>query len=223
MSTPNSNQPGRELAANSRAKVYLIDDDQSILRALSRRLALAGYDTETFSSPADFLKRQTHNGLACIVLDLMMPEMSGLDFQAALRARSLSLPVIFLSGHGDVPAASAAFKGGAVDFLTKPVHSEQLLGAVSAALAKQAAAFAVQNKTQSIRSRYQQLTPREREVCELVVQGQLNKQISFILSITEATVKKHRGRMMEKLGFQSLAELVSALEMMRRDDALTRG
>ena len=131
--------------------------------------------------------------------------------------------MIFLSGHADVPAASAAFKGGAVDFLTKPVHSEQLLAAVSTALERQAAAFVEQSETQSIRSRYQQLTPRERDVCELVVQGQLNKQICFTLGITEATVKKYRGRLMEKLAVQSLAELVSAVELLRRNDALMNG
>jgi FixJ family two-component response regulator len=220
MTTSSATQQGLDPAAKPAARVFVIDDDQSLLRALSRRLTLAGYDTESFVSPSDFLKREPHNGPACIILDLMIPEMSGLEFQKALRERSLSLPVIFLSGHADVPAASAAFKGGAVDFLTKPVHSEQLLAAVSAALAKQAAAFAEQCKIQSIRTRYQELTPRERDVCELVVQGQLNKQISFALGITEATVKKHRGRLMEKLAVLSLAELVSAIELMRRNDAL---
>ncbi len=198
------------------AKVFLIDDDQPLLRALSRRLLLAGYDTESFSEPADFLARKPYAGPACIVLDLMMPQMNGLEFHKALRARGIHWPVIFLSGHGNVPAASAAFKGGAVDFLTKPVRSEELITAVSDALTRYQRASAEAGKAGSVRTRYSQLTPREREVCGLIVQGLLNKQIGYSLGAAEATIKKHRARVLEKLGVQSVAELVTAVELMKR-------
>ncbi len=207
-----------QVAANHRGKVFIVDDDQALSRALCRRLALAGYETESFVSPADFLTGPLHSGPGCIILDLMMPGMSGLEFQKALRTLPSSLPVIFLSGHGDVPAASAAFKGGAVDFLTKPVRSEDLIAAVSAALAKHAITLAEDGKAQTVRNRYLQLTPREREVCELVVQGLLNKQIGYALGAAEATVKKHRARVLEKLEVQSVAELVTALQLMKRGD-----
>lgn len=198
------------------AKVFLIDDDQPLLRALARRLALAGYAPETFAGPADFLTRDIYSGPGCIVLDLMMPQMNGLEFQQALRARDIFLPVIFLSGHGSVPAASAAFKGGAVDFLMKPVNSEDLIAAVGSALAKHVAAMTEESKARSIRSRYRQLTPREREVCGLLVRGLLNKQIGYTLGAAEATIKKHRARVLEKLRVQSVAELVSAVELLKR-------
>lgn len=201
---------------NQAGKVFIVDDDQALSRALCRRLALAGYETESFASPTDFLTGKPHSGPGCIILDLMMPGMSGLEFQKALRARSISLPVIFLSGHGDVPAASAAFKGGAVDFLTKPVRSEDLIAAVASALSKHAAGLEDSTKAQSVLGRYQQLTPREREVCDLVGQGLLNKQIGYELGAAEATVKKHRARVLEKLEVQSVAELVTALELMKR-------
>jgi FixJ family two-component response regulator len=197
-------------------KVFLIDDDQPLLRALSRRMTLAGYDTETFAAPADFLQRKPHDGPGCIVLDLMMPQMNGLEFHKALRARGIHVPVIFLSGQGNVPAASAAFKGGAVDFLTKPVRSEELIAAVSYALGRHQATLAEAGKAGSVRSRYNQLTPREREVCGLLVQGLLNKQIGYSLGAAEATIKKHRARVLEKLGVQSVAELVTAVELMKR-------
>jgi FixJ family two-component response regulator len=198
------------------ALVFLIDDDLPLLRALSRRLLLAGYDTESFSAPADFLARKPYKGPGCIVLDLMMPQMNGLEFHKALRARGVHLPVIFLSGHGNVPAASAAFKGGAVDFLTKPVRSEELIAAISDALARYQTALAEVGKAGSVRMRYSQLTPREREVCGLIVQGLLNKQIGYSLGAAEATIKKHRARVLEKLGVQSVAELVTAVELMKR-------
>ncbi len=197
-------------------KVFLIDDDQPLLRALSRRLALAGYNTETFTAPDEFLARKPHIGPGCIVLDLMMPQMNGLEFHKTLRAHDIELPVIFLSGHGTVPAASAAFKAGAVDFLTKPVRSEDLIAAVSDALAKHATALAEEDRVRSIRTRYNQLTPREREVCGLLVRGLLNKQIGYSLGAAEATIKKHRARVLQKLGIQSVAELVTAVELMKR-------
>jgi FixJ family two-component response regulator len=201
---------------NDKGKVFLIDDDRQLLRALSRRLALAGFDPESFAAPAEFLARKSHTGLGCIILDLMMPQMNGLEFHKAVRASGIYLPVIFLSGHGNVPAAAAAFKGGAVEFLVKPVRSEDLIVAVSDALAKHATALAEEGLVRSVRTRYSQLTPREREVCGLLVRGLLNKQIGYSLGAAEATIKKHRARVLEKLGVQSVAELVTAVELLKR-------
>jgi FixJ family two-component response regulator len=197
-------------------KVYLIDDDSSLLRALSRRLTVAGYQTETFQSAAEFLEHNTTEGSGCIVLDLMMPGMNGLEFQQALHVRGISLPIIFLTGHGTVPAASVAFKAGAVDFLTKPVRSQELLAAVSDALERHLVMSAEELKVVSIKTRYSELTPRESEVCSLMIQGLLNKQIGHSLGAAEATVKKHRGRVFEKMSVQSVAELVTAIELMNR-------
>jgi FixJ family two-component response regulator len=199
-------------------KVFLIDDDEPLLKALSRNLKLAGYETETFRSPVDFLDRAVYLGPGCILLDLMMQQMTGLEFQQILRAYDISLPVIFLSGHGTVPAASAAFKGGAVDFLMKPVHSDELIAAVSDAIAKHKKTLIAEDNARSVGARYSQLTPREREVCSLLTQGLLNKQIGYSLGATESTIKKHRARVLEKLGVQSIAELVSTLELMKRKD-----
>ncbi len=205
------------------AKVFLIDDDPPLLRALARRLSLAGYDTESFVAPAEFFERPPHSGPGCIVLDLMMPQMGGLEFHKALRARDIDLPVIFLSGHGSVPAASAAFKGGAVDFLTKPVRSEELIAAVSDALLKHESVIVEGGKARSVRARYGHLTPREREVCDLIVQGLLNKQIGYSLGAAVATIKKHRARVLEKLAVQSVAELVMAVELMKRHNSIELG
>lgn len=149
----------------------------------------------------------------------MMPEMNGLELQQTLQAREISLPVIFLTGHGNVPAASAAFKKGAVDFLMKPVHSQELIAAVSSAIGKHTKILKNEKTIRSARDRYGQLTPREREVCTLLAQGQLNKQIGYSLGATESTIKKHRARVMEKLGVQSIAELVNMLGVIKDNDA----
>lgn len=196
-------------------KVFLIDDDESLLNALSRRLKCAGFETEMFRSPAYFLKRTAYSGPACILLDLMMPQMNGLEFQQTLHTYGISLPVIFLTGQGTVPAASAAFKAGAKDFLMKPVHSEELVTAVSCAIARHANILVAEENARSIHTRYNRLTPREREVCALLAQGLLNKQIGYSLDASESTIKKHRARVLEKLAVQSIVELVNTLGLMK--------
>jgi FixJ family two-component response regulator len=196
--------------------VYLIDDDESLLRALARAFVQSGVSAKTFVSPMAFLQDTLPEGPGCIVVDLRMPEMSGLDFQRLLRARGTSLPVIFLSGHGDVPAASAAFKAGAVDFLMKPVHSKDLMLAVTEAFKKHEATLVEESSARSVRVRYELLTPREREVCTLIAEGMLNKQVGYSLGAAVPTIKKHRAKVLEKLEVQSVAELVKALELLKK-------
>jgi FixJ family two-component response regulator len=195
---------------------YLIDDDEPLLRALARALGQSGVPVKTFVSPAAFLQNPLPEGPGCIVVDLRMPEMSGLEFQRLLRMRGTSLPVIFLSGHGDVPTASAAFKAGAVDFLMKPVHSADLVAAVTEALQKHEKALGEEVNARALRIRYELLTPRERQVCTLIAEGMLNKQVGYSLGAAVPTIKKHRAKVLEKLKVQSVAELVKALELLKK-------
>ena len=192
--------------------IYLVDDDPSFLSALSRRLQLAGYRVECFNSAEDFLKRR-HSGVhGCAVLDLQMPGPGGLELQKALAEADEPLPVVFLTAHGDVPSSVRAMKGGAVDFLSKPVRGEDLLEAVERALVRGAAARETRRKKREWGARYERLSPREREVFELVVHGLPNKQIADVLGVSERTVKAHRSQVMHKMGVQSGAELGRAVE-----------
>jgi len=194
------------------ALIYLVDDDPSFLSALSRRLRVAGYQVECFSAAEEFLKRRRSNASGCAVLDLQMPGPGGLELQEALIQADEPLPVIFLTAHGDVPSSVRAMKGGAVDFLTKPVRGQDLLDAVQRALARGAAAREMQRKKRDWGARYERLSPREREVFELVVRGLPNKQIADVLRVSERTIKAHRGQVMHKMGVQSGAELGRAVE-----------
>jgi FixJ family two-component response regulator len=192
--------------------VYLVDDDPSFLSALSRRLRIAGYQVECFSSTEEFLKRRRSDALGCAILDLQMPGPGGLELQEALARADEPLPVIFLTAHGDVPSSVRAMKGGAVDFLTKPVRGEDLLDAVQRALARGAAATEMRRKKRDWAARYERLSPREREVFQLVVRGLPNKQIADVLGVSERTIKAHRSQVMHKMGVQSGAELGRAVE-----------
>jgi FixJ family two-component response regulator len=188
--------------------IYLVDDDPSFLRALSRRLRAADYQVETFGSAEQFLNRAPSEATGCAVLDLQMTGLSGLKLQEALTQAEETLPVVFLTAHGDVSSSVRAMKGGAVDFLTKPVPGDELLEAVQRAVARHAA----EQQKRERRARYKRLTPRECEVFALVVSGRPNKQIADVLGISERTVKEHRGRVMQKMGVQSPAELGRAVE-----------
>ena len=189
-----------------------MDDDPSFLRALSRRLRAADYRVETFASAEAFLKRDRSEAGGCVVLDLQMPGLGGLDVQKSLAGTEEPLPVIFLTGHGDVSSSVRAMKGGAVDFLTKPVRGDELLDAVRQALARGAAARQTKIHKRDWDTRYKSLTSREREVFSLVVRGHPNKQVADLLGISERTVKAHRAQVMHKMGVQSPAELGRTVE-----------
>ncbi|MDX2178995.1 MAG: response regulator [Bryobacteraceae bacterium] len=192
--------------------VAIVDDEPSVLRGLSRLLETADYSVQTFSSPDEFLNRPAGQSPACLILDLNMPTMTGLELQERLRNGLETLPIIFLSGTARVPDSVQALRQGAVDFLTKPVAAKDLLAAVSAAVQCHRTLVAEHARREGMRALLATLTPREREVGVLVTQGLLNKQIAWMLNITETTVKVHRGRVMEKLRVQSVPDLVRFLE-----------
>lgn len=188
--------------------VHIVDDDPSVLRALERLLRAAGYSSRTYSSATEFLQAERPEGPSCLVLDVDMPEMTGLDLQAELNAKGKDLPIIFITGYGDIPTSVRAMKAGAVDFLPKPFTDEQLLEAVETALRRDATNRNERQKRRALEERLERLTKREQQVMALVVTGRLNKQIATELGIKEKTVKIHRGRVMDKLEVGSLAELV---------------
>jgi FixJ family two-component response regulator len=187
---------------------FVVDDDPSVRKALGRLLESAGLRAVAFASAEEFLQHPRPNGPACVVLDVSMPGLSGLDLQRELATRDDGLPVVFITGHGDIPMSVRAMKGGAVDFLPKPFDGEELLGAVRQALDRGARARQEAADTAALRRRFEALSPREREVLALVVSGMLNKQAARRLGVTEKTVKAHRAQVMHKMGAGSLAELV---------------
>lgn len=200
------------MASASEATVFAVDDDESFLTAIARVLKLGGYQVTPVPHAAEFLERPPQRILGCILVDLQMPDMTGLEFQHRLREAGWSQPVVFLSGQGTIPATAQALKEGALDFLTKPVRSEDLLRVVGEAVERHRAQLAVQDEIAALRARYASLTPREREVCHGVARGQLNKQIAYDLDLTLATIKFHRARGLIKLGVNSVPELVLLLD-----------
>ncbi len=187
--------------------VFVVDDDTSFRVAVSRLLRAAGHQVKAFSSASEFVESLPATGPGCVVADLQMPGLSGLDLQAALAESDNPLPVLFLTGHGDIPTSVQAMRLGAEDFLTKRAPREALLEAVTRALARDARERAERARVQSVRARFGTLTGREREVLEHVLRGQLNKQIAADLGIHERTVKLHRTAITSKVGVQSVAEL----------------
>jgi len=192
----------------SEQTVYIIDDDPSARRGLTRLVRAAGLNSQSFASAADFLDSGVQGGPGCIVLDFIMPEMTGPELQEHLGKADYCMPIIFLSGHADVPTAAQVMKKGAVDFLTKPVDKDDLLEAIRLSLAKDAENRAQTAESGSILEQIEKLTAREHEVMTHVISGRLNKQIAVDLDIAEDTVKIHRGRVMHKLGVSSVAQLV---------------
>ncbi len=193
--------------------VHVVDDDPSFLRAISRRLEAAGFDVEPFDSAEAFLARPS-DFAGCAVVDLKLGGLSGLELQEALVGTADPLPVIFLSGHGDIHSSVRAMKRGAVDFLTKPVSGDDLVDAVRRDIALDASARAERETLRHVRSRYERLTPREREVFTLVARGLLNKQIAAELGTSERTIKAHRACVMEKMGAQSVTDLARMAQLL---------
>ncbi len=193
--------------------VFLIDDDDSVRNGLTRLIRASGYEIRAFSSAEEFLNSKPESADAsCLVLDVSMPGLNGLDVQKALQAAQISFPIIFITGHGDIPMSVRAMKAGAVDFLPKPVQDFDLLRAIDYALARALHDRHYVEEQEQLRARYVTLTPREREVMELVVNGLLNKQIAYDLGTVEKTIKVHRARVMDKMKVNSLAELVRVAE-----------
>jgi FixJ family two-component response regulator len=193
--------------------VFLIDDDPSVRRALARLIKSAGHQVESFASAREFLDSGCHSdGPSCLVLDVQMPGLSGLDLQHELQALDMNLPIVFITGHGDIPTSVRAMKAGAVDFLQKPVKDKDLLTAIEQSLSRAAGDQSERDQIVQIRRRLESLTPRELEVMDLVVTGMLNKQIAFKLGTVEKTIKVHRARVMDKMGANSVAALVRMAE-----------
>lgn len=190
--------------------VFVVDDDPGTCRALARLCRAAGLRAQTFASAAEFLAAGSPSGPACLVLDVRLPGLSGLDLQAELAARQIQTPIVFITGHGDIPMSVRAMKAGAVDFLSKPFDDADLLAVIREALAKDVHRRAEQEERETIRCQLGRLTPRERQVFDLVIRGRLNKQIAAELGARECTIKIHRRRVMDKMQVQSVAELVQS-------------
>lgn len=204
-----------ESVAMMSSMVYVIDDDPHIVRAISRLLRSYDYSVQAYSSPAEFLGRPLPPGPACLVLDLRMPDISGLDLQRILAQDAQPLPIVFMSGQADIVSTVRAMKEGAVDFLTKPFDDRQLLAAIQTALARSRTAQAERALLNRDRTAFERLTPRERQVCVRIARGLLNKQVGFELGTTEKTVKAQRARVIKKLEANSLADVVRLVERLR--------
>jgi FixJ family two-component response regulator len=196
--------------------VFIVDDDPLVLKALKRVLITNGFTVETYDSARGFLERPNNGGVGCLLLDLLMPDLNGLDVQNAMTKRGIVMPIVFLSARGDVPSTARAMRQGAVDFLVKPVDEQQLLDAIARARDKAIELHEKRRLEQETEERLARLTRREREVCGLVVQGLLNKQIASELGASEKTVKVHRGRVMHKLGVDSVAALIRLMSHSQR-------
>jgi FixJ family two-component response regulator len=188
--------------------VFVVDDDISVRESLEALISFAGWQPETFASAEEFLARPRALAPSCLVLDVSLPDLNGLELQKLIAADRIDIPIIFITGHGDVPMTVQAMKAGAVEFLTKPFDDELLLSAIRHAIKRSESVLDDQAEITALRSSYESLTPREQEVMRLVVAGMLNKQMGVKLGISEITVKAHRGKVMQKINADSVADLV---------------
>jgi FixJ family two-component response regulator len=195
--------------------VFVVDDDPSVRRAIKRLVESVGLQVELFGSAKEFLQAKRPDAPNCLVLDIRLPGISGLDFQRELADADIHIPIIFITAHGDIPMTVRAMKAGAVEFLTKPFRDQDLLDAIQQALQRDHATRVLAAELAGLRERYELLTSREKEVLPLVVSGLLNKQIAVEIGASEATVKVHRSQLMRKIGAESLADLVRMAEKMR--------
>jgi FixJ family two-component response regulator len=196
----------------SRAMVFVIDDDASMRKSLGRLLDAAQYETELFKSASEFLSRSAHAGPSCVIVDVQMPGLNGIDFQKALIEHGREEQLVFITGHGNIPMCAQAMKAGAIDFLPKPFRPRQLLESVARALGRSAEQRRRASEKNQARALLERLTPREHEVMQLIATGMLNKQVGAELGMAEKTVKTHRGHVMQKLGITSVAELMVVLQ-----------
>ena len=197
---------------NGDAHVYIVDDDLAVREALRSMMRSVGMRCETFATAQEFLGHSRAEGPACLVLDVMLPDVSGLDLSAELAKAHAEIPIVFMTGHGTIPMSVRAMKAGAVEFLTKPFSGDALLSAIHQALERDRAAQATRESDNAVRARIAKLTTRERDVLKLVAAGAANKEIAATLGIVEQTVKQHRGQIMRKLDVRSLADLVRLAE-----------
>lgn len=203
----------------TRSMVYVVDDDRYVLASVESLLASEGYEVATFSSPDGFMAGKRPDLPGCLVLDVRLRGASGLEFQRELHRARIAIPIIFLTGHGDVPMSVAAMKAGAIEFLTKPFRDQDLLDAVRHGIELDRHRRSNEAQLAVLRQRYEAMTPREREILPLVVSGQMNKQIAFSLSLSEVTVKVHRAQIMQKMQARSLIELVRIADRLAADTA----
>ena len=194
--------------------VFVVDDDASMRKALANLIHSVGLRAETFASAPDFLAVELPDAPSCLILDVRLPGLSGLDFQARLASASIEIPIIFITGHGDIPMTVRAMKAGAVEFLTKPFRDQDLLDAVQVALERDRARHRDEDAITALREKFATLTPREQEVMACVTGGLLNKQVAAAIGITENTVKVHRGNVTRKMGAKSFAELVRMADLL---------
>ncbi|WP_269716335.1 response regulator transcription factor [Caulobacter sp. NIBR2454] len=207
----------------SQSCVLVVDDDNALREALGRLFRSVGLSAQLFSSAAELIQAPFPDGPTCLVLDVRMPGLSGLDLQSQLSRQGRNVPIVFMTGHGDVPMSVQAMKAGAVDFLSKPFRDQEMLDAVTAALERDRVSRRLEASMDVLRARFETLTPREREVFALVARGLLNKQIAHELGLAEVTVKIHRGNMMQKLGARGVVDLIGmadelGVRRLRRDD-----
>ncbi|HEY6332647.1 MAG TPA: response regulator transcription factor [Blastocatellia bacterium] len=195
--------------------VFIVDDDANVRRSIEDLLSSVALRSHAFATPREFLESQRPDCPSCLVLDVRLPGMSGLDCQRSMAEAGVTIPIIFITGHGDIPTTVRAMKSGAVEFLTKPFRPQELLDAVQQALDRDRKRREKHRETSEVRSRFETLTPREREVMELVVSGLLNKQIAAELGTGEHTVKIHRGHVMEKMKADSLPALIRMVDMIK--------
>ena len=205
----------REVASVEAPIVFVVDDDELMRRALTNLFESVGLRVDTFGSASEFLQRNHPNVPSCLVLDVRLPRISGFDFQVLLEKAAIHVPIVFMTGHGDIPMTVKAMKAGAADFLAKPFRQQVMLEAVMAAIERDRMRRRDEKIVSNLRERFETLTPREREILASVSAGLLNKQIAAEFGIAEITVKQHRGRITKKMGTRSLAELLRAAEMLR--------